>query len=71
MGKYGGRKSVLSAWLRQSTASMKLPAAGTRRAATALPEPRDSHQEHLPLPGLTRRAFDDHYITFCSSISRK
>jgi len=41
---------ILSAWLRQLTASMKLPAAGTRRAATVLPELRDSHQDP-PLPG--------------------
>ena len=45
---------ILSAWLRQLTASMKLPATGTRRAATVLPELRDSHQDP-PLPGSDSR----------------
>jgi len=45
---------ILSAWLRQLTASMKLPAAGTRRAATVLPELRDSHQDP-PLLGSDSR----------------
>ena len=51
----GGESNlILSAWLRESTASMKLPAAGTRRAATTLSEPRDFHQAPL-LPGSDSR----------------